>query len=84
MLRSDPWELFLLLFIIIIIIIITVFKLYSYLLLAQAEEPAKLDDDWLDNLNPQSCITLSGALASAPVAAAKLGSRCATSQSHVT
>ena len=51
------------------------FEARLYDTLFKGPEPAKLGDDWIEDLNPASRVVLPAALASPPLAAAKVGDR---------
>ena len=51
------------------------FEARLYDVLFKSPEPAGLGDAWLQDLNPQSEVVLTGALASPPLAAAQPGDR---------
>lgn len=51
------------------------FEARLYEPLFKSEDPARLGDDWIEDLNPLSKLVLKGALGSPPLARAGLGSR---------
>ena len=51
------------------------FEVRLYDVLFKSPEPASLGDAWLQDLSPDSEVVLRGALASPPLAAAKIGDR---------
>ena len=51
------------------------FEARLYEPLFKSEDPARLGDDWIEDLNPLSKLVLKGALGSPPLAKAGLGSR---------
>ena len=55
------------------------FEARLYNPLFKSADPVRLGDDWLEDLNPESRVTVRGALGSSPLATANVGDRSAAS-----
>lgn len=51
------------------------FEARLYDTLFKSPEPTKHGDEWLEDLNPESRVSVAGALGTAPLASAKVGDR---------
>lgn len=51
------------------------FEARLYDTLFRSQEPGKLGDDWLEDLNPQSCVTIRGAVGTQPLQNCSVGDR---------
>jgi hypothetical protein len=52
------------------------FEARLYDTLFRGEDPSKLGDDWIQDLNPASRTVIRGAMATSPVEAGEVGTRC--------
>ena len=59
------------------------FEARLYNPLFKSADPVRLGDDWLEDLNPESRVTVSGALGSSPLTTANVGDRSAASPARL-